>query len=99
MKILNTSQYMSERIKVQPITNAELDVVQDEIAKQTKNVDSPKTYYTLTARSRYIAKWWVKYYDENGELITKGFAVKNARDTFISQLEEQGYVCDKSQCK
>lgn len=99
MKILKTYDFVSERIKVQPITNAELDVVQDEIAKQTKNVDSPKTYYTLTASSRYIAKWWVKYYDENGELKAKGFPVRYARDTFISQLEEQGYICDKSQCK
>lgn len=34
-----------------------------------------KTYYTLTSGSKYTAKWWVEYSDENGETKSKGFPV------------------------
>lgn len=35
MKILDTNQYMSERVKVQPVTNAELKKAQDDIKLHT----------------------------------------------------------------
>ena len=99
MKILDTNDFIAERIQVQPITNAELDAAQAKANEQPNKADLQKIYYTLTASSRYVAKWWVKYTDEHGILHSKGFPVKNERDKFISQLEEQGYVCDKKRCK
>lgn len=38
MKTLITDRFISERIKVQPITNAELDIARDKIEKEMKNV-------------------------------------------------------------
>lgn len=35
MKILNTDYFISERIKVQPITNAELDAINNEMSQKS----------------------------------------------------------------
>jgi len=98
MKILNTRQFIEEKMKIMPITNAELDAVQKKVDEPSIKIDSQKTYYTVTSNNKYTAKWWVKYSDENGEIKSKGFPIKRERDSFISELEEQGYVCDKKKC-
>ena len=46
MKILNTNQYISERVKVKPVTNAELDIVQKEM-KSTMLYELPREYANL----------------------------------------------------
>ena len=102
MKILDSSQFVSERMKFRPVTNAEWEQTR-EIAIQAEDEDTrknnvPKTYYTFTGNSKYVAKWWVRYSDESGEH-PKGFPTKSARENFIRQLESQGYTCDKAKCK
>ena len=57
-----------------------------------------KSYYTFKGQSRYVAKWWVCYTDENGEYHSKPFQLKNERNTFVKELEEQGYSCVKELC-
>ncbi len=57
-----------------------------------------KTYYTFKGQSRYVAKWWVCYTNENGDYHSKPFPLKNERDAFVKELEEQGYSCDKELC-
>jgi len=43
MKILRTNQFIAERVKVKPITNAELDRIQQDIVQNRYN-----RYYELT---------------------------------------------------
>jgi len=47
MKILDTKQFIAERVKVKPITNAELDVIRDNIDAQQAKEKNP-----------YEAKYW-----------------------------------------
>lgn len=99
MKILDTNQFISERMKIRPVTNAEWKQAEETAvrAEDTRKNNVPKTYYTFIGNSKYVAKWWVRYSDESGEH-SKGFPTSLARENFIRQLESQGYTCDKAKC-
>lgn len=58
MKILNTNQFVSERIKVQPVTNAELEVA-------AKPNDNPQNIEEF--------KYWLSYYKYEYEMRKTNF--------------------------
>lgn len=53
MKILNTNQYISERVKVKPVTNAELDIVQKKM-KNTILYELPREYANILKEGNVV---------------------------------------------
>lgn len=58
-----------------------------------------KAYFTFTGQSKYAAKWWLGYTDEQGEYHTKAFPTSSERAVFINKLESHGYTCDYNRCR
>jgi len=58
MKVLNASQFISERVKVKPVTNADLDSVREIIKRQKDCLFAlwPETYDTVYRLQKRIKK-------------------------------------------
>lgn len=56
MKVLKTNDFVSEHIKIQPITNAELDAVQDKMKRSEEQlfVVWPDTFPSVNHITKYL---------------------------------------------
>ena len=54
------------------------------------------TYIKIKGQSKYVSKWNIGVYDENGNYEVKRFPYKKDADAFAKELKAKGYKQENS---